>query len=276
MPGDAAPVVKIGLIGPFEGLGRPLGYELLPVVKAALAEANDGGQLGRYRVALVALNDDLDPQTAAAQAHALAQDPDLIAVLGPWTSATAAAAAPMLAQAGIPLLATAPLSAPSTGIYTLCPDPEEIYAALEAEAERLATAGSVTRVYAGDAAAAADDLIRWRVAGGEDVLIGGPDLARAWLIDQAGVAAEGTRAAVCAPAVGTTTDGALSPAARLATAGAQTLVDALAADITAHGRPTRAGVSAALAGHSVQTGLTWYQVEDGQWVEVKLQEESSP
>ena len=40
MPGDAAPVVKIGVIAPFEGAGRPLGYAVLPAIKAAAAEAN--------------------------------------------------------------------------------------------------------------------------------------------------------------------------------------------------------------------------------------------
>ncbi len=266
MPGDAALVVKIGLIAPFEGLGRPLGYELLPVVQAALAEANQDGQLGRYRVALVALNDDLDPQAAAAQAHALAQDPDVLAVLGPWSSDTVAAAAPILAQAGIPMLAAAPLAVPPEGVRGLCPSPDQIGATLEGEAERLAAAGGVTRVYAGDAAAAAGDLVRWRAAGWDGVLVGGPDLARPWLIARAGAAAEGTRAAVCWPVTGTMGAGELSPAARLAGVGAGALSEALAADISAHGRPTRAGVSVALAQRPLQSGLTWYRVEDGRWV----------
>ena len=35
MPGDAAPVIKIGVVAPFEGTGRPLGYAVLPGIKAA-------------------------------------------------------------------------------------------------------------------------------------------------------------------------------------------------------------------------------------------------
>ena len=46
MPGDAAPVVKIGVIAPFEGAGRPLGYAVLPAIKAAVAEANASGDTG--------------------------------------------------------------------------------------------------------------------------------------------------------------------------------------------------------------------------------------
>ena len=78
MPGDAAPVIKIGVIAPFEGTGRPLGYAVLPGIKAAAEEANASGDLGRYRVLVVAFNDDLDAPTAAAQAQALALDPDVL------------------------------------------------------------------------------------------------------------------------------------------------------------------------------------------------------
>ena len=97
MPGDAAPVVKIGVIAPFEGAGRPLGYAVLPAIKAAVTEANASGKLGRYQVLVVAFNDDLHGPTAAAQAKALALDPEVLAVVGPWSVETVAAAEPILA-----------------------------------------------------------------------------------------------------------------------------------------------------------------------------------
>ena len=100
LPGDAAPVVKIGVIAPFEGAGRPLGYAVLPAIKAAVAEANASGKLGRYQVMVVAFNDDLHGPTAAAQAQALALDPEVLGVVGPWTAEIAAAAEPILAEAG--------------------------------------------------------------------------------------------------------------------------------------------------------------------------------
>ena len=102
MPGDAAQVIKIGVIAPFEGMGRPLGYAVLPGIKAAVEEANASGDLGRYRVLVVAFNDDLDASTAAAQAQALALDPDVMAVVGPWSPETAAAVTPILAEADLP------------------------------------------------------------------------------------------------------------------------------------------------------------------------------
>lgn len=115
LPGDAAPVVKIGVSAPFEGAGRPLGYAVLPAVKAAVAEANASGALGRYQVLVVAFNDDLHGPTAAGQARALAQDPGVLAVIGPWTAETAAAAGPILAAAGMPVLAETGTAVPPPG-----------------------------------------------------------------------------------------------------------------------------------------------------------------
>ena len=115
MPGDAAPVIKIGVIAPFEGTGRSLGYAVLPGVKAAAAEANASGDLGRYRVLVVAFNDDLHAPTAAAQAQALALDADVLGVVGAWSAETAAAAQPILAEAGLPVLVAGWSPVPSSG-----------------------------------------------------------------------------------------------------------------------------------------------------------------
>ncbi len=115
LPGDAALVVKLGVIAPFEGTGRPLGYAVLPAIKAAAQEANARGDLGPYRVLVVAFNDDLDPPRAAEQARALALDGAVVAVLGPWTRPAAEAAGPILAGAGLPFVARADLIAPAWG-----------------------------------------------------------------------------------------------------------------------------------------------------------------
>jgi ABC-type branched-subunit amino acid transport system substrate-binding protein len=230
LPGSAVPVVKIGLIAPFEGLGRPLGYQLLPAVKIALEDANATGELGRYRIALVVLNDDLEPATAARQAQALAADDSLLGALGPWTSETAAAAAQAFGQAGLPALVGAPLARVSIpgaqAVFSLCPSFSDIAAQLLQKAGqlgpgRVATAGppgellralavllppladaaspGAVRVvlYSGGAAAAAEELARRQASGGQGVLLGGPDLAQPWLAGLAGQAAEGTWALAC-------------------------------------------------------------------------------
>ena len=50
--------VKIGLVAPFEGAQRALGYDVLAAVRIAIAEQNAAGGVGGRAVALVALNDE--------------------------------------------------------------------------------------------------------------------------------------------------------------------------------------------------------------------------
>ncbi len=102
LPGMAAPVVKLGLIGPFEGAEREMGYAVLPAVKAVVAEANASGELGAYRVTLVVVNDNNDPPAAAREARTLAVDPEVLAIIGPFTAETAAAVATVAPGRGIP------------------------------------------------------------------------------------------------------------------------------------------------------------------------------
>ncbi len=265
-PGDAVRVIKIGVIAPFEGLGRPLGYAVLPAVKGAIADANTGGALGSYRVALVALNDDLDPAAAAAQAQVLAADSDVVAVLGPFDSAAAQAVAPVLGQAGVPLLAIAPIAGPLPGVRSLCPEPDQIQLARESKfrvANMLSTNAPVS---------VTAEKVRLGYANGwRGGLIGGPDLARPWFIDLAGAAAEGSRAAMCDLAMldvapGQGEDAALAQEAALAEAGARILLQALAEAIGEQGQPTRAGVSAALTARVIEPSLAWFQVSAGRWV----------
>ncbi len=56
------------------------------------------------------------------------------------------------------------------------------------------------------------------------------------------------------------------PDAALAYYGARLLLQAMAMDIAQQGRPTRAGVSAALARESVPTRVLTLELEGGKWV----------
>ncbi|MCS7221857.1 MAG: ABC transporter substrate-binding protein [Anaerolineae bacterium] len=114
MPRSTPPIIKIGMIAPFEGLYRPEGYAALYAVKLALRECNATGGVAGYRVELVALNDDGDPAQAALQARKLALDPDVMGIIGPFSRATTAAAGPPLAEAGLAWIA--PASAPDAVI----------------------------------------------------------------------------------------------------------------------------------------------------------------
>ncbi|NJN95622.1 MAG: ABC transporter substrate-binding protein [Anaerolineales bacterium] len=99
--GGAPATLKIGLVAPFEGLHRPLGYEALFGVKLALQEQNMAGGVGGYRVELVALNDFDEPFEAEAQARALIVDPAVVGVIGHLSPAATEAALPVYQQAGL-------------------------------------------------------------------------------------------------------------------------------------------------------------------------------
>ena len=102
----ARPVVKIGLVAPFEGRYRDVGYEVVHAVRLALSEANAAGGAGGYSLELVTLDDGGDPNQALQQARKLLTDPQVVAVLGHWLDSTTLAAAPVYAKAGLPFLAT--------------------------------------------------------------------------------------------------------------------------------------------------------------------------
>jgi ABC-type branched-subunit amino acid transport system substrate-binding protein len=100
------PVIKIGLVAPFEGRYRDVGYEVVYAVRLAVREANAGGGVAGHTVELTALDDGGDPALAVDQALKLATDPQVVGVIGHWLDETTVAAAPAYVDAGLPLLAT--------------------------------------------------------------------------------------------------------------------------------------------------------------------------
>jgi len=99
------PVLKIGLVAPFEGRYRDVGYEVVFAVRLAVREINAAGGVGGYSVELVALDDSGDEQMAVEQARKLAADASVIAVIGHWRENTTIAAAPEYERVSIPLIA---------------------------------------------------------------------------------------------------------------------------------------------------------------------------
>ena len=106
-PVSTPPVAKVGLIAPFEGPSRPLGYATLNAVRLRLNQWNEAG--GLPRLELVALNDDSDPTLASQLVSQLAHDPGILFVLAPPQGHTALAAAPVLIDSGLPAINLAPL-----------------------------------------------------------------------------------------------------------------------------------------------------------------------
>jgi ABC-type branched-subunit amino acid transport system substrate-binding protein len=98
------PVVKIGLVAPFEGRQRAVGYDAIYSARLAVRQINAAGGVGGHRVALVALDDRGYPALAADAAASLGIDPGVVAVVGHYLPETTAAAAPLYAEDGLALL----------------------------------------------------------------------------------------------------------------------------------------------------------------------------
>jgi len=100
------PTIKIGLVAPFEGRYREIGEEIIYAVRLAVREVNEAGGVGGYSIELMAYDDGGDLRQAEEQTRKLATDPQVVGVIGNWLEATTVAAAPALADSGIPYLAT--------------------------------------------------------------------------------------------------------------------------------------------------------------------------
>ena len=156
-PGTVRPTVKIGLVAPFEGRYRYVGYDVIYAVRLALREANAAGGVGGYSVELVAYDDRADPALAVEQARKLAADPAVVVAVGHFHEGTTAAvlsadapsayapsayassayAPSAYTEAGIPLVAPAVLGplllyeeSRFSQVYRMGPDAEAVASAL--------------------------------------------------------------------------------------------------------------------------------------------------
>ena len=99
------PVVKFGLVAPFEGRYRPVGYDAIYAARLAVRERNAAGGVGGYRVELVAYDDGGDAPAAIERARQLALDPQVVAVIGHYRVETTRAAWDVYAREALPLIA---------------------------------------------------------------------------------------------------------------------------------------------------------------------------
>jgi branched-chain amino acid transport system substrate-binding protein len=167
VPHSTRPVIKIGLVAPFEGRYRSLGYEALYAVKLAVRERNAAGGVAGHMVELVALDDGDDADASSVQALKFGVDERVMGVIGPFSQAAARAAAPVYQNLGLPAItplscglmfhrrmkhpASNPLAAqqPSSGdraLFCLGADEEALSRAL---VERLPGGAQVTLLRAG-------------------------------------------------------------------------------------------------------------------------------
>lgn len=106
MPRRSDPVVKIGLVAPFEGRHRDVGYDVIYSARLAIREANQASQPGETKVLLVAVDDFGDQVMARESAEAMVIDPEVMAVIGHWLPETTAAAGPVYQAAGLAFIET--------------------------------------------------------------------------------------------------------------------------------------------------------------------------
>lgn len=144
-PGTVRPTVKIGLVAPFEGRYRYVGYDVIYAVQLAFVDANRDGGVAGYGVELVAYDDGANPDMAVEQAQKLDVDPAVISAIGHFREDTTAAAIDTYIEAGIPLVTPAVLSRDATAgrrsVYRLGPATERLANALLGRASRLAPPG---------------------------------------------------------------------------------------------------------------------------------------
>jgi ABC-type branched-subunit amino acid transport system substrate-binding protein len=98
-------VVKVGLVAPFEGRYRQIGYDTIYAARLAIRELNESGGIDGTMVELVALDDSGDLELARQAAASLVLDPDVVAVVGHWLPQSTEAADAVYAEGELPLLA---------------------------------------------------------------------------------------------------------------------------------------------------------------------------
>lgn len=96
--------LKIGLVAPFEGRERAIGYDAVYAARLAVREINEQGGISGRPVELVALDDSGTPDLARQAAASLVIDPAVVAVMGHWLPRTTAAAQTIYEENGLPLV----------------------------------------------------------------------------------------------------------------------------------------------------------------------------
>jgi len=131
LPPSLPRVLKIGLVAPFEGRYRYVGYDAIYAARLAVREINAAGGAGGWVLELVAYDDRADPELARTAARNLVVDSDVVAVIGHYHQASTEAASTVYAEAGMLLLAVGAWLTPTTApLWHMLPPPEQVAEAL--------------------------------------------------------------------------------------------------------------------------------------------------
>lgn len=125
-------VAKIGVVAPFDGRYREIGYDVIPAVRLAAREYAERHPANGLVIEITAYDDNGNPELAAQQARNLIQDPQVEIVIGHWMNATTQAALPVYALAHIPVVTYSEQPIPSaTDIFNLSPTGTQMLAQME-------------------------------------------------------------------------------------------------------------------------------------------------
>ena len=125
--GEAAPdwegeTVALGSIFSTTGIGEAVGPQQVDGAELAVEEVNGDGGVNGAEIALEQADDASDPKRSAKEMRSLIEGEDVLAVLGPTFSNSAAEADPVANELGTPVLA---VSNTGPGIVGDCPYPCE-------------------------------------------------------------------------------------------------------------------------------------------------------
>lgn len=124
-------VIKIGLVAPFEGRYRYVGYDAIYAARLAVREINAAGGVGGWSLELVAYDDRADPELARTIARNLVIDPDVVAAIGHYRQANTEVASTIYAEAGMPMLAIGAWLTPTlASVWHVAPSPEQMAGAM--------------------------------------------------------------------------------------------------------------------------------------------------
>jgi len=96
--------LKVAVVGPMSGPEEASGRAMVAGAQLLVDQVNAGLGKEQRHIELVVRDDKNDPKTAVAVAKALAGGGDVLAVLGHLSDATSAAAAPIYAKSGLPVV----------------------------------------------------------------------------------------------------------------------------------------------------------------------------
>ena len=115
--------IELGSLFSTTGPGAAFGPQQLDGAELAVEEINEGGGVNGAQIELTQRDDAGDPKRSAEEMTALVEEDEVLAVLGPTFSNSAAEADPIADEAGTPVLA---VSNTGPGIVGDCPYPCEL------------------------------------------------------------------------------------------------------------------------------------------------------